>query len=141
MPPEKMASQIAHAVKNLGPTPTDADIVVLGVSTKKFGELVKEHNCSIQVDKGLTIVKAGTKTAAAWVDQTEIERLTYEEVVREVGSDGLWEDAIFEYEGEEYRFLYDAYKECVEEYGINDIQEISGNFSQMLGNGLYEKCK
>tara|TARA_R110000868_G_scaffold373906_1_gene638238 strand:+ start:62 stop:313 length:252 start_codon:yes stop_codon:yes gene_type:complete len=68
MSPEKMAAQIAHAVKNLGITPTDSDIIVLGVSKKKFGELTEEHtDCYVQVDKGLTEVEAGTATAAAWI--------------------------------------------------------------------------
>ncbi len=68
MSPEKMASQIAHAVKNLGLTPTDSDIIVLGVSTKKFNELIVENKgCYVQVDKGLTEVEAGTATAAAWI--------------------------------------------------------------------------
>lgn len=68
MSPEKMAAQISHAVKNLGITPTDSDIIVLGVSRKKFGELIEEHDCYIQVDKGLTEVEAGTQTAAAWIE-------------------------------------------------------------------------
>ena len=41
MNPGKVASQIAHAVKNLGITPTDCDIIVLKVSDKKFDELVE----------------------------------------------------------------------------------------------------
>jgi hypothetical protein len=66
----KIASQIAHAVKNLGPTPIDCDIVVLKVSNVKFEEMVKEHPyCYVQVDKGLTIVEEGTRTAAAWIEQ------------------------------------------------------------------------
>ena len=64
----KLAAQIAHAVKNLGITPTDCDIVVLGVSTKKFGELISENDCYVQVDKGLTEVESGTQTAAAWIE-------------------------------------------------------------------------
>jgi peptidyl-tRNA hydrolase len=64
----KIAAQIAHAVKNLGTTPTDCDIVVLGVSTKKFDELISENECYIQVDKGLTEVETGTPTAAAWIE-------------------------------------------------------------------------
>jgi len=68
MPEGKVASQIAHAVKNLGETPKDCDIIVLKVSDKKFDELVKENeHCYIQIDKGLTIVKEGTATAAAWI--------------------------------------------------------------------------
>jgi len=65
----KIAAQVAHAVKNLGVTPTDCDIVVLGVSTKKFGELISENNCCyVQTDKGLTEVDQGTQTAAAWIE-------------------------------------------------------------------------
>lgn len=64
----KLAAQIAHAVKNLGVTPIDCDIVVLGVSTKKFSELILENDCYIQVDKGLTEVEKGTQTAAAWIE-------------------------------------------------------------------------
>ena len=64
----KVAAQIAHAVKNLGTTPTDCDIIVLGVSTTKFNELTAQHECYIQKDKGLTEVESGTATAAAWID-------------------------------------------------------------------------
>jgi peptidyl-tRNA hydrolase len=65
----KIAAQVAHAVKNLGATPTDCDIIVLGVSTTKFNELVtNQHECYIQRDKGLTEVGAGTTTAAAWIE-------------------------------------------------------------------------
>ncbi len=68
MIPGKVASQIAHAVKNLGITPTDCDIIVLKVSDKKFDELVAENPDSyVQVDKGLTCVDQGTRTAAAWI--------------------------------------------------------------------------
>jgi hypothetical protein len=54
-----------HAVKNLGISPTDCDIVVLGVSTTKFNTLTSMHDCYIQRDKGLTEVESGTATAAA----------------------------------------------------------------------------
>ena len=64
----KVAAQIAHAVKNLGETPIDCDIIVLKVSDKKFNELILENSCYIQVDKGLTQVEAGTQTAAAWIE-------------------------------------------------------------------------
>lgn len=64
----KVAAQVAHAVKNLGITPIDCDIIVLGVSTTKFNELTQQHECYIQRDKGLTEVKSGTETAAAWID-------------------------------------------------------------------------
>lgn len=65
----KIASQVAHAVKNLGETPRDCDIVVLGVSTKKFNELILENECYVQRDKGLTEVESGTPTAAAWIEK------------------------------------------------------------------------
>lgn len=64
----KIAAQIAHAVKNLGMTPTDCDIIVLRVSDKKFRELTVLYDCYIQVDKGLTEVEGGTQTAAAWIE-------------------------------------------------------------------------
>jgi len=64
----KVAAQVAHAVKNLGGTPTDSDIIVLKVSDKKFGELVEANDCYVQVDKGLTEVEGGTQTAAAWIE-------------------------------------------------------------------------
>ena len=68
MPEGKIASQIAHAVKNLGITPIDCDIIVLGVSDKKFNELIEENkDCYVQIDKGLTCVEQGTKTAMAWI--------------------------------------------------------------------------
>jgi len=68
----KIASQIAHAVKNLGITPEDSDIIVLSVSNKKFYELIRENrNCYIQKDKGLSEVDVETETAAAWVVKDE----------------------------------------------------------------------
>jgi len=45
----------------------DCDIAVLGVSRKKFEELISENDCYVQRDKGLTEVEAGTPTAAAWI--------------------------------------------------------------------------
>lgn len=54
----KLAAQVAHAVKNLGETPIDCDIIVLGVSDKKFWELSAANPGYIKVDKGLTEVDA-----------------------------------------------------------------------------------
>ena len=65
----KVAAQVAHAVKNLGKTPIDCNIVVLKVSNKKFNELVLENDCYVQTDKGLTEVESGTQTAAAWIEK------------------------------------------------------------------------
>lgn len=65
----KIAAQVAHAVKNLGITPVDCDIVVLKVSDNKFNEYLQENpNCYVQIDKGLTEVQSGTPTAAAWIE-------------------------------------------------------------------------
>lgn len=64
----KVASQVTHAVNGLGTFERDCDIVVLGVSCKKFNELITENNCYVQIDKGLTEVSPGEMTAAAWVD-------------------------------------------------------------------------
>ena len=68
MPEGKVASQVAHAVKNLGITPMDCDIIVLKVSDKKFNELTDQNDCYIQKDKGLTVVEPNTPTAAAWIE-------------------------------------------------------------------------
>ena len=65
----KVASQVAHAVKNLGRTPINCDIIVLKVSDKKFFDLIKENTCSLQTDKGLTEVNKGEFTAAAWIEK------------------------------------------------------------------------
>ena len=68
MPEGKLASQVAHAVKNLGVTPKDVDIIVLGVSDRQFFLQIEEHkNIYVQKDKGLTIVAPNTPTAAAWI--------------------------------------------------------------------------
>lgn len=66
----KVAAQVAHAVKNLGPTPTDCDIIVLKVSDKKFIETMNEclsYTSYLQTDKGLTEVNPNTDTAFAWI--------------------------------------------------------------------------
>lgn len=66
----KLAAQVAHAVKNLGVTPTDCDIIVLKVSDKKFSETVNEYlsyHSYLQIDKGLTEVEPNTETAFAWI--------------------------------------------------------------------------
>jgi peptidyl-tRNA hydrolase len=70
----KVAAQVTHAVKNLGVTPKDCDIIVLGVSDKKFIELRVEATIAgkhtyVQEDKGLTEVEVGTTTAVAWIDE------------------------------------------------------------------------
>lgn len=68
----KVASQVAHAVKNLGITPLNINIIVLKVSDKKFQEYIdvirNYKNYYIQCDKGLTEVEENTFTAAAWLE-------------------------------------------------------------------------
>lgn len=72
----KLAAQVAHAVKNLGFTPIDCDIIVLGVSDKKFEEtrveiLSKADGSTrmyTQVDKGLTEVAPNTETTFAYIE-------------------------------------------------------------------------
>lgn len=67
----KLASQVAHAVKNLGLTPIDCNIIVLKYSDKKFFEIVKDivfyKKYYIQKDKGLTQVQPNTITCCAWI--------------------------------------------------------------------------
>jgi peptidyl-tRNA hydrolase len=67
----KVAAQVAHAVKNLGLTPEDSDIIVLKVSDKKFFEMIEDNydGICVQHDKGLTEVEINTATAAAWIEK------------------------------------------------------------------------
>lgn len=67
----KIASQVAHAVKGLGKFEPDCVIAVLGVSCKKFNELIASNHCYIQSDMGLTEVSPGEYTAASWVELKE----------------------------------------------------------------------
>jgi hypothetical protein len=69
----KLAAQVSHAVKNLGPTPADCSIIVLKVSDKKFNELTSKTNCYIQVDRGLTELPPNTPTTAAWIEHEPTE--------------------------------------------------------------------
>lgn len=64
----KIAAQVAHAVKGLRVTDDACTIVVLGVSDKKFNELINSHSCYICTDAGRTEVPTGTQTAAAWIE-------------------------------------------------------------------------
>ena len=71
MPEGKVASQIAHAIKNLPPTPKECIIIVLKVSDKRFDELVEQHpGCYVQKDLGVDgKYLPGTRTAAAWIEE------------------------------------------------------------------------
>lgn len=67
----KLAAQVAHAVKNLGQTPLDVDIIVLKASDVKFYKFIEEAEANgtfyIQRDKGLTEVDPNTPTVVAWI--------------------------------------------------------------------------
>lgn len=76
----KLASQVAHAVKNLqmtllgASTPLDSDIIVLTASDKKFTEMVEMlesegYEYFVQIDKGLTEIPTGTMTTVAWIEK------------------------------------------------------------------------
>lgn len=74
----KLASQVAHAVKNLGSTPKDCDIHVLMASNKKFEEYknfccVNNIKHYIQKDKGLSEVKADTETVIAYIVNEDLK--------------------------------------------------------------------
>ena len=66
MSPEKLASQVAHAVIGLGITDPGCTVIVLGVSDKKFFEIKDQEDCYVHADLGYTEVDAGTETCLAW---------------------------------------------------------------------------
>lgn len=72
MSEEKVASQVSHAVKNLGFSSKDCDIIILKVSDKKFFELCGANECHIQYDNTLTEDKSNTPTVAVWVVESTL---------------------------------------------------------------------
>jgi len=71
MSPNKLASQVAHAVIGLGITDLKCTIIVLGVSATKFSELIDDNkNVYTHMDFGYTEVKPNTITCAAWIEET-----------------------------------------------------------------------
>ena len=75
----KVAAQVSHAIIGLDKIilekiTIDCTIVVLKVSDRKFFELIdiisKNKTCYIHCDWGLTEVKEGEPTAAAWIEET-----------------------------------------------------------------------
>lgn len=72
----KLAAQVGHVTKELGrmtqSIPQEDVIVVLGLSTTKFNEMLDKLNTYkysyYQIDKGLTEVPAGTKTVCGFVE-------------------------------------------------------------------------
>ena len=65
----KIASQISHAVIGLGITDPRCTIVVLGVSDKKFRELIQREGTYCHADLGYTEVAQGEETCAAWIEE------------------------------------------------------------------------
>ena len=77
MSPGKIAAQCVHAAAGLSFTNGLMSVVVLGVSDNKWKEIMKElgvkgyvipFSCYIVKDAGLTEVKAGTETCAAYYE-------------------------------------------------------------------------
>ena len=65
----KVAAQIAHAVIGLGVTDPRCTIIVLGVSDKKFSEMIQRTGIYCHADLGYTEVMSGEKTCAAWIEE------------------------------------------------------------------------
>lgn len=64
----KLSAQVAHAVIGLGITDPTCTIIVLGMSDTQFGIQTQDSVCYIHEDYGLTEVKNGEKTCAAWLE-------------------------------------------------------------------------
>lgn len=77
MSPEKLASQVAHAVIGLGIIDTGCTIIVLGVSDKKFFEIKGQEACYVHADLGYTEVESGTETCLSWAEGKQITKLVY----------------------------------------------------------------
>jgi len=75
----KTAAQVAHAVIGLGVTDPLCTIIVLGVSNKKFKELIEYSSCYIHHDYGYTEVEKDEPTCAAWI----IDDIIYTHPIRE----------------------------------------------------------
>lgn len=80
MSPEKLASQVAHITLNLGSRyakgidPLEQVIIVLGLSNKKFNEMIVSCEEAYpqyhkQVDLGYTEVEKGTITAFGFIEE------------------------------------------------------------------------
>lgn len=69
MSPDKVASQVAHAVIGLGGAKIDSTIIVLGVSDEKFNGYFLNFDCYVHEDLGYTEVESGTKTCLAYFEE------------------------------------------------------------------------
>ncbi len=69
MTPDKIASQVAHAVIGLGITDPLCTIIVLGVSDANFFEGIDNHDCYVHEDLGYTEVLPGTKTCLVYYEE------------------------------------------------------------------------
>lgn len=77
MSPAKLAAQVAHAVIGLGVLDPLCTIIVLQASDKRFFEEVERNDCYVQYDAGLTEVKAGSPTTAAWICDVSLSEYKY----------------------------------------------------------------
>ena len=69
MSPGKMAAQCVHAATGADHTDYAMNVVVLGMSDKKFREIVEENECFIVSDLGHTELEKGTVTCAAFYEK------------------------------------------------------------------------
>jgi peptidyl-tRNA hydrolase len=66
MTPGKIAAQSVHAATGISHTDYMMSVVVLGVSDKKFNEIIATEKCFVVNDAGYTEVEPGTATCAAY---------------------------------------------------------------------------
>ena len=70
MTPGKIAAQAVHAAIGLGCTDPMLSVVVLGVSDKKYYEIVNSQQiCYRTKDAGYTEVEPGTETCCAFYEE------------------------------------------------------------------------
>ncbi len=66
MSPGKLAAQSVHAAIGLGSVDYNTNVVVLGLSDKKFDEMKEDLICFVVKDAGHTEVAPGTETCLAY---------------------------------------------------------------------------
>lgn len=69
MSSEKLAAQVGHVTANLSINRAPERIVVLQISDVQFEEMKKTPRCYVQVDMGLTQLKAGTETVVGFWEE------------------------------------------------------------------------
>jgi peptidyl-tRNA hydrolase len=66
MSPGKLAAQAVHAAIGIGGVEYKMNVVVLGVSDKKFNEIAIKEKAFLVRDAGHTELESGTLTCAAY---------------------------------------------------------------------------